>query len=762
MTETKKPNRWLGPEARLIALFLLFSVGLYVVSDYLRAQVEQNGSVVQTAGRIRLDLNQAFRYIAELDSRDPAVQAAAPDQLAARLQTIETQLAAIRDGGTIPLGPGQTLTIPSAALPASAVPALAAVTDAWAPLKASVQAFLLAPGDSTKREAVIAIARANEVALNRSAGQLIGLISVDSVNKARTQTFVQIGAAILAIAFFFFLIYLYSRQLKRAEAAKNETDEILKTVQSGLFLLDRDGRLGSQHSAQLEKVLPFPRLAGENFLELMRPLVSQQTLGTVKDYLELLFSERVHESLVGSLNPLDRVEVNLSNDSGRLEKRFLEFNFRRVLGEKGLVHLLVSVNDISDRVRLSTELEAARAAADSESEKAVERVVTLLKLDPKLLDDCVPRWGSLLEEANRALRNAGSDTARFGNLVAEVFRPIHTLKGEASGLGLGFLAQRAAAVERELADLRTRDALGGNDFLPATVRLEELYQQYEAVRDVVAQLATLRSSPVTSPADSKSRSATPSAINGVHGDATDAVVATASSPAWANAGTAPSAFAAAIAQSQPAATRATGHDAGGEGAAKPARASADAETPFAVLSPLVERLGAELGKPVDLVVDGLDTRVPERLRAPLRDIVVQLVRNALAHGIESTSARLAAGKSEHGRINATFSARADGHFELVVEDDGSGIDFDRIRQRALELGKLTAQNAATADSRQLLALIFQPGFSTATQVGMVAGQGVGMDIVRKKVAELGGRISVATKSGKHTLFRIAIPAAAVV
>jgi chemotaxis protein histidine kinase CheA len=154
---------------------------------------------------------------------------------------------------------------------------------------------------------------------------------------------------------------------------------------------------------------------------------------------------------------------------------------------------------------------------------------------------------------------------------------------------------------------------------------------------------------------------------------------------------------------------------------------------------------------------GLD-RVPENYRRAVKDITIQLVRNAVVHGIETPDERTRANKSEIGTLGVEFATRGSDGFELVVQDDGRGLQLDRIKEVAVERGLITAEQAAALDPRQTMALIFRPGFSTADRVTTDAGRGAGMDLVRILVAELGGRVGLASAGGRFSKFKIWLPA----
>ena len=177
-----------------------------------------------------------------------------------------------------------------------------------------------------------------------------------------------------------------------------------------------------------------------------------------------------------------------------------------------------------------------------------------------------------------------------------------------------------------------------------------------------------------------------------------------------------------------------------------------ASTSAATLDRLAQRIAADHGKAVRLVTAGLDD-VPRAYAKPLRDVLIQLVRNAVVHGIEGAEARRGAGKDPTGLLQVQFKAVPDG-FELTVQDDGGGVDADRVKTTAVERGLIGAEQARTLAPKGAIALLFQPGFSTHGAQDRDAGRGVGLDLVRRTVQGLGGKVGVATTVGRFTRFRI--------
>jgi len=177
---------------------------------------------------------------------------------------------------------------------------------------------------------------------------------------------------------------------------------------------------------------------------------------------------------------------------------------------------------------------------------------------------------------------------------------------------------------------------------------------------------------------------------------------------------------------------------------------------FARLSAAIETESRRLGRTVIVRTEGTGETVDRRVSELLVEPCLQLVRNAVAHGIEDQAVRTARGKPAAGTISVT-AKKLGGQLTITIEDDGGGVDIDRVRARGVELGVLTPALADAADDGTLLALLFLPGFSTRESSDLLAGRGVGMDISLSAVQRLGGVIRLSTRPGQGFTARLELP-----
>ncbi len=177
---------------------------------------------------------------------------------------------------------------------------------------------------------------------------------------------------------------------------------------------------------------------------------------------------------------------------------------------------------------------------------------------------------------------------------------------------------------------------------------------------------------------------------------------------------------------------------------------------FSKMPRLVRDLTLALGRRARLQMEGQETELDKSLLEAIKDPLTHAVRNALDHGIEPPAVRQAAGKDPEGTLSLR-AAQEGSHVVIEVSDDGAGIAPEKIRNKAIERGLLSPERAAQLGERDLLQLIFLPGFSTAAQVTNVSGRGVGMDVVRTNVEKIGGKVEIDSRPGKGTTLRMRIP-----
>jgi len=171
---------------------------------------------------------------------------------------------------------------------------------------------------------------------------------------------------------------------------------------------------------------------------------------------------------------------------------------------------------------------------------------------------------------------------------------------------------------------------------------------------------------------------------------------------------------------------------------------------------IVRDLARQLGKEIELVTEGEETDIDRTVVEALADPLVHLLRNAVDHGIEMPDVRTGEGKSRAGTVRLAAGQYGD-RIVITVTDDGKGMDPEVLRRKAVEKGLMDEDQAARLDERECYEIVFRPGFSTASQVSDISGRGVGMDVVKTKIVELGGTLSIDSHVGHGSTVRLSVP-----
>ncbi len=171
---------------------------------------------------------------------------------------------------------------------------------------------------------------------------------------------------------------------------------------------------------------------------------------------------------------------------------------------------------------------------------------------------------------------------------------------------------------------------------------------------------------------------------------------------------------------------------------------------------VVRDLAVACGKQVRVEMEGRETELDKTIIEAIKDPLTHIIRNSVDHGIETPEVRLAAGKPAEGRLSLR-AYHEGGQVNIEIVDDGAGIDVERVKRKALERGLITADQASRMADREAFLLIFAPGFSTAEKVTNVSGRGVGMDVVRTNIEKIGGTVDVHSIPASGTTLKIRIP-----
>jgi signal transduction histidine kinase len=519
----------------------------------------------------------------------------------------------------------------------------------------------------------------------------------------------------------FISVKRHEREKQDLVGASNRlTDAILKSSVQGLFLLDAKDRIQPQVSASLAVLFRRQDFSNSSFEKLIAPLVSAKTLSAARAFVTRLFDAAPSVD-AAQPNSLPDVEVRLANAEGAFDTAHYSFDFHAVDSGREPRAWLVRVTDITARVQQQRELEDLRTQMQTQA----EILRSVLQAGGARFGAFLQRTDASMKTINGVLKKPARAAEAFRSKLEETLEEVDRVRRDAAALKLTGLEVAARSLEDSLQELRSRGAVSGSDFLPLAVKLDQLYGQFALLRSLSTQAG-----PVAEPdADAPETRMTQNGTQIIE---------------------APKFLAEMAAQRAAAPPKS---------AVPKAHRMAPAGSLDSTLAALTELVAQEHKKTVVLDCTGIEL-VPPRYQATIKNVAIQLIRNAVMHGVEPPAARAGGGKPAHATLLLEFKALPDQSYELHFQDDGCGLDPDKVRATAVAKGLLTEDAAARLRDRQAIKLIFKSGYTTLPSAPGEAPHGSGMSLVRRYVHEAGGKIALATLLGHETRFKVTLPALA--
>lgn len=662
------------------SLFVIFDLFVLILNFYTSFEIAKDATSINLSGRQRMLSQRMTKTLLQIETaQDQEQKLKAVSELSMTAGLFGDTFDAFRVGG-------QTRNTDNTGIELTAIEdseaqsVLNSAEHIWVPLKQYIQNVVESPDNEAVLKLALAHANKNNLALLKLMNDLTTRLAGLAQDKAEQLRMFQSVGITLATINFALLLFHFLRKLNRsdaaAEEAKQETEEILTTVNDGFFLVDEDLNLGHKYSSAMKKMFRRDIVPGTPFLSLLEGKVFQQTLDTAREYIQLLFTQRIRENLTADLNPLIRLEIDLSDDAQKQDIHYLNIVFKRVRSEKGISHLLGSVSDITEQVKLERSLEISEARSKEE----LKLLSQLLQTNPKEMKEYVETLNRLLLSMNGMLEKSHSAND-YSHIINQSLPAVHKLKGDASAMGSDIFASMTHELEMALKALETLPVIESREMLPITVQINNMLAKIATVEQIIDKIARLI------PAFEKSMTQS-------------------TSVKWQQ-----------------------------------------------DLEQLAERAANDLDKQVMLrfTQSNLD-HVSDESAGRLRDICVQMVRNAVAHGIEKSDERIKMNKSEIGEINVSLVAASD-KTELVIRDDGQGLSLEKIRNSLLKKNVYTQEQLNEMDHKSIIMSIFRGGISTAEELTEHAGQGIGLSVVKQAMNELGGQIMIGSRRGQYTEFR---------
>ena len=671
-----------------IGIFVVLLAGLLIYASNISSEIEEDSIQSYVAAEMGNSYGELLENVQLLmlnthqDPRSPVVQGALKRAKESQ-DVFSRSLQAMAAGGDYLSIDGRQYLV-DAFDKGEKKAMMAEMVKKWKDSKLIVDAYLKKAEDPTADAALVDAALLSLQNNNARFTEITNFLLADkrakleqlSAQLKNVEVFGIVGAVLYLALFLSYFIRKLLTADKLADEAKKETTEIMDTVTTGLFLVDKNLTIGSQYSKQLETLIGQKGIGGKNLLDVLASFINTSDLNTANDFIGQLYNARTKERLIASLNPLIRQKVNIDE-----KERFLDFNFRRVYHGKDIARVLVNVEDVTDAVLLEQKMEQEREQNDVQ----LEMLSTILQADRDSLNDFISNTNRHIQSINTVLKSQGEDNASLHGKVDAIYREVHSMKGESSALKLSGFTNMAENFEANLNRLKQTPRLSGENFLGLAVQLEELIRLNHTIEDLLAKIG----------------SNAPIVLNG------------------------------------------------NEAAAAP-RSNNSRYAMF------VADIAKRNHKEAAFTYSGLESTGSDTVDGVIGEIAIQLLRNAVVHGIETPDVRNKRGKLPVGHVHMSLKDQGD-KFLLTFEDDGNGIDYDAIAQKAVNLGKYTLDEVAKLDKRKLVSLLFSPGFSTTDKSTEDAGRGVGLDIIKDRVVSLKGTVNVTSRPQGYTRFSFTLP-----
>ena len=681
-----------------IALFLILDASVLSLNFFISFKIADDAVGVNLAGRQRMLTQRTVKslYDLRLAEGDAAKQDIALDELKTTYNLFNTTLAAFDKGGETKNANGETVVLKMVTSDAGRV-AIDEAKIIWQPYSDAIAKVIAASGTAAMAQnldAAIIFAGNKNLTLLKLMNDLTVNLEQVATHQATVLRYIQTGGITLAIINFLIILFHFIGELR-------QNDKFLEDARKETTdILDTV----NEGLFLLDKDLVIGEQQSSQLAEIFggkdaRGLNFSDLIGDLVKPKDLETAQRF-------VNLLFRPDVkgNLINDLNPLNQ--VEINIPDEDGGYITRHLSFDFSRVSKDGELKNVLvtvnditEQVMLARELEEtkekgEQQLEMLTSILHANPGVLKRFIQNAFDAYGRINKILKEQSKSPTVMQRKLNDIFIEVHNFKGEASALELDNFAEYAHVFEDDIQTLKQQSKLAGNDFLKLAVHLESLIRYTESIKELADKLASFAFN--QDPSNSVSNPTN-------HENVT--------SSDWKH------------------------------------------------LSKLCENVSQRDKKQAQLVLTGFDeAKINDDAQKLVNELSIQFIRNAVVHSIEHPEFRKARGKNETGRIDARLSRLPTGELELSVHDDGCGINYEKIRSKALMIGKWDKAEVEKLTHQQLLSLIFLPGFSTADNQNEDAGRGVGMDIIKKRIDQYQGKIKVSSSSGKHCQFTVTFPA----
>jgi two-component sensor histidine kinase len=322
--------------------------------------------------------------------------------------------------------------------------------------------------------------------------EYIGILSNDieqtATNTAYYSRLLQILGILLVTCIFIYIAYSFFGQIRlsdlKADQARQETQQIMSTVDHGLILLDKNAVIGNQYSKKMHEIFPEESISGNNFVNFVEKFLSKDDSEQVDRFLRLLFDPHKKQELLEDLNPLHQISFRQRGASGKALDKHLKFSFSRIYEDNNIERVLASIDDITTEIELSQELERETQRGKQQA----DLLGSIIRVDKALLAIFIQKSKERFQKANTILRNKSGQFSDYKKNAYTLESIIHAVKGESASLSLDMIVDLCNNFEEQVADLLTQTEISGNDFLKLTVILDQLIQQNNMIHELYKKI----------------------------------------------------------------------------------------------------------------------------------------------------------------------------------------------------------------------------------------------------------------------------------
>jgi len=457
-------------------------------------------------------------------------------------------------------------------------------------------------------------------------------------------------------------------------------NNILDNIEEGLFLLNKDLKIGKRYSRALEEIFNDKNIASQNFLIFLENKLPEKVINGTSEYLDLLISGDHDAEMLNELNPLVNCKFSLPQEGSIITiEKYLDFKFHPVDDAKNNRQLIVTVTDTTQQIKLVQKINKSEA----KTKQQLEWINGLIHVDSQMLNEFMTDFQQEMLTIQTLLRE-NDDQRSYSDILEKVIQSMQMIKKNASLLELNLFVKMAHEYEDEIALLFDKEKISGDDFVPLVLKLHQMQQVYNEIKQLLEKLSKIHN---------KLR----------------------------------------------------------------LKRSYENEILINSIKNLVDNLIQDYGKEITLDYKKFNPNdIPFQYRLITKEILIQLIRNAIIHGIEHPVERKKR-KKNHSGILRFKANKTKKFYKFYLHDDGRGIQISESNKKADSVKKMSKSEVNKLNKKQVVNTINLSVSNAIESVDMSSGRLIGVDILKNKVEQLNGKIKIKYEQNKFFEFEISLP-----